>query len=109
MRSLFVMALSARYLSELQEIDRLLTNDVFDALCDRGVPMERVSELVWPAVRALEQQASLLGWSWRPALCQGDWLAPKPHQATGDAVAAPEAEADVVPVPVRVIASSQRS
>jgi hypothetical protein len=67
-------ALSAQYLSELERIDQLLTRDVFDALCSQGVPMPLVSELVWPAVAALEQQACVLETSWRPALCQGDWL-----------------------------------
>ncbi len=84
---LLAMALSARYLSELQQVDQLLTHDVFDALCHRGIPMPRVSELVWPAVQALEHQASLLGVSWRPALCQGDWLMPNPREAAGDAIA----------------------
>ncbi len=42
--------------SELQQIDQLLTHDVFDALCDRGMPMPRVSEFVWPAVEALDHQ-----------------------------------------------------
>ena len=86
-KGLLAMALSARYLSELQQIDRLLTHDVFDALCHRGIPMSRVSELVWPAVEALEHQASLLGMSWRPTLCQGDWLMPNPREATGGAIA----------------------
>jgi hypothetical protein len=85
---LLAMALSARYLSELQQVDQLLTHDVFDALCHRGIPTLRVSELVWPAVEALEQQASLLGMSWRPALCNGDWLMPNPPEATGGAIAA---------------------
>jgi hypothetical protein len=84
-KGLLAMASSARYLSELQQIDRLLTHDVFDALCHRGIPMSRVSELVWPAVEALEHQASLLGMSWRPALCQGDWLMPNPREAPGAA------------------------
>jgi hypothetical protein len=84
-KGLLAMALSARYLSELQQIDRLLTHDVFDALCHCGIPMSRVSELVWPAVEALEHQACLLGMSWRPSLCQGDWLMPNPREATGDA------------------------
>ncbi len=84
---LLAMALSARYLSELQQVDHLLTHDVFDALCHRGIPMSRVSELVWPAVEALEYQASVLGMPWRPALCQGDWLMPNPREATGDALA----------------------
>ncbi len=83
---LLAMALSARYLSELQQVDQMLTYDVFDAVCHRGIPMPRVSELVWPAVEALEHQASLLGMSWRPALCQGDWLMPNPREATGDAL-----------------------
>jgi hypothetical protein len=48
--------------------------------------MSRVSELVWPAVEALEHRASLLGMSWRPALCQGDWLTPNPREETGDAI-----------------------
>jgi hypothetical protein len=85
---LLAMALSARYLSELQQVDQLLTHDVFDALCHRGIPMPRVSELVWPAVEALEHQASSLGMSWRPALCQGDWLMLSPREATGGASAA---------------------
>ncbi len=42
--------------SELQQIDQLLTHDVFDALCDRGMPMPRVWEFVWPAVEALDHQ-----------------------------------------------------
>jgi hypothetical protein len=85
---LLAMALSARYLSELEQVDQLLTHDVFDALCDRGIPMSRVSELVWPAVEALEYQAAVLGMSWRPALCQGDWLMPHPREATDDALTA---------------------
>jgi hypothetical protein len=85
-KGLLAMALSARYLSELQQVDQLLTNDVFEPLCDRGIPMLRVSELVWPAVEALEHQASLLGMSWRPSLCQGDWLMPNPREATGGAI-----------------------
>jgi hypothetical protein len=87
-KGLLAMALSARYLSELQQVDQLLTHDVFDALCHRGIPMPRVSELVWPAVEALEYQASLLGMSWRPALCHGDWLMTNPREATGGAIAA---------------------
>ena len=82
---LLAMALSARYLSELQQVDQLLTHDVFDALCHRGIPMPRVSELVWPAVEALEHRASSLGMSWRPTLCQGDWLISSPREATGGA------------------------
>ena len=75
-------ARSAQHLSELERIDQLLTRDVFDALCSQGIPMPLVSELVWPAVAALEQQASALETSWRPALCQGDWLMPDPRQAS---------------------------
>jgi hypothetical protein len=87
-KGLLAMALSARYLSELQQVDHLLTHDVFEPLCDRGIPMPRVSELVRPAVEALEHQASLLGMSWRPALCHGDWLMPNPREATGGVIAA---------------------
>jgi hypothetical protein len=72
-RDLALRAASARVLRELQQIDQLVTRDLFHALCDRGIPLPLVSELVWPAVAALERQASLLAMAWRPALSHGDW------------------------------------
>jgi hypothetical protein len=66
--ALSVLARSARGLPELQRIDQLLTHDIFDSLCNRGVPLPLVSDLVWPVVTALTQQATTLEIAWKPAL-----------------------------------------
>lgn len=66
--TLSVLARSARGLPELQRIDHLLTHAIFDSLCNRGVPLTLVSDLVWPAVAALAQQATTLEIAWKPTL-----------------------------------------
>jgi hypothetical protein len=70
---LSVRASSARSLAELREIDYLVTCAIFEPLCNRDLPMPLVSELVWPAVAALGQQASMLQIAWKPTLSRGDW------------------------------------
>jgi hypothetical protein len=75
-------ASSARSLAELREIDHLVTRAIFESLCNRDIPMPLVSALVWPAVAALSQQASLLQIAWKPTLSRGDWdgaLPESPH------------------------------
>jgi hypothetical protein len=69
---LTVMARSARSLVERQ-IDLPVTCDTFESLCKRDVPIHLVSALVWPAVAALAQQASLLQVGWTPTLARADW------------------------------------
>jgi hypothetical protein len=66
--ALSVLARSARGLPELQRIDSLLTHAIFDSLCNRGVPQTLVSDLVWPAVAALAEQATTLEIPWKPTL-----------------------------------------
>lgn len=82
---LSVRAGSARSLAELREIDYLVTTAIFDSLCKRDFPMALVSALVWPAVAALGQQASLLQVAWKPTLSRGDWdgASPESSHATG--------------------------
>jgi hypothetical protein len=70
---LSVMASCARSLAELREIDHLVTRAIFESLCNRDIPMPLVSALVWPAVAALVQQASVLEIVWTPTLSRGDW------------------------------------
>jgi hypothetical protein len=76
---LSVRASSARSLAELRDIDHLLTSAIFDSLCKRDFPMPLVSALVWPAVAALGQQASLLQIAWKPTLSRGDWDGASPE------------------------------
>lgn len=77
--ALSVLARSARGLPELQRIDHLLTHAIFDSLCHRGVPLTHVSDLVWPAVTALAEQATTLDLAWKPTLRLRD------DQSRGDA------------------------
>ena len=79
---LTVMARSARTLAELRAIDRLVTHDVFESLCNRDVPMPLVSALAWPVIAALGQQASLLQLAWKPTLSRGDWDGASPESTS---------------------------